>query len=194
MKTEELYLSFHILSCFPTMFSRKKLISAVFAAFLICPMIILYRRLCNVLHAQLIYVCNHLKWRGSARHGAGCCATLPSDHHVTILHLHLLGTYNRLLLKYKFAWKWQLLQEVCLQRTLQYCRATKASSDVGLGTASSAATLMQYFCQTSCNSSQWGCGSMGLFTVLALNESIHRPYTVCCRADFNWGTRGTYLC
>lgn len=90
VKTEELYLSFHILHPFPlSPLVGKKIINTVFAALLICPMIIVHR-LRNVLRIQLTYVWNHLKCRGNACHRTGCCVTLPSDHRVTILHLFYL--------------------------------------------------------------------------------------------------------
>lgn len=42
VKTEELYLSFHIPLFFLTLSPRKILMGAVFAAFLICPVIIVW--------------------------------------------------------------------------------------------------------------------------------------------------------
>lgn len=84
---------------------------------------------------------------------------------------------------------------MCLQSTLQYCRTTKASSDkASLDITSHAGTLVYYFCQTNCRSSQQGCGSVVLSTNLALNELTWLHDIVGCHTGFSQGARGMYMC
>lgn len=101
-------------SCHPC--PLGEIINTVFAAFLICPSIVV--RLFNILHTQLIYVWNHLKCQGNSCHRTECHVTISSDHHRTILHL-----YHVLNLPEATFTLWICLEMTVVSRTRCVCEA-----------------------------------------------------------------------